>query len=207
MADFQHHQPTDQFEFADEVDDIWDEEEEDPSRFINFSLLSHIAVQLRDKIPKGTHVKGSIPYPNAFTGKDVVSTIQSLIQRELAINHGVSTNDRRVAIQVARSLQSQLFFYEVEWGGHVLQDGVEDVYMLLDDQDGIGGEELPTGVITMLTRCYSPSCGDGVSCYAFDCPRKVRRSFNYHLPVLNCTVVRVASHLIPNLPWKTQRHW
>ena len=38
-------------------------------------------------------------------------------------------------------------------------------------------EELPTGVVTMLTRCYSPSCGGGRGgrgpCYAFSCPRKV----------------------------------
>lgn len=99
------------------------------------------------------------------------STIQSLIQRELLINHGVSTSDRRAALQVlyflyvalcvltlfclrflhgsfvlvtqvARSLHSQLFFYEVEWGGRVLQDGVEDVYMFLDDLDGGAGELL-----------------------------------------------------------------
>ena len=107
------------------------------------------------------------------------STIQSQIQRELAINHKVSTSDRRTALQVARSLQSQLFFYEVEWGNRVLMDGVEDVYMFLDDLEGGSDaiperEELPTGVITMLTRCYSPSCGEGIPCYSFACPRKVR---------------------------------
>jgi hypothetical protein len=164
---------------SEPVDDYWeDEEDEDESRFVNFALLSHIAMQLRDKVPRGTHVKGSVPYPRAFTGKDIVSTIQSQIQRELAINHGVSTNDRRVALQVARSLQSQLFFFEVEWGGKLLQDGVEEVYTFLDDQEGGSDmvperEELPTGVITMLTRCYSPSCGEGVTCYSYMCPRKV----------------------------------
>ncbi|KAJ6458147.1 Dbl-like domain-containing protein [Mycena vitilis] len=162
---------------ADE-DEYWDEEEEDDeTRFINFSLLSHVAVQFRDKVPRGTHVKGSIPYPRAFTGKDVVTTIQSQIQRDLAINHGISTNDRRAALQVARSLQSQLFFYEVEWGGRVLQDGVEDVYMFLDDLEGPSDgvpdrEELPTAVITMLTKCYSPSCGEGLPCYSFSCPSR-----------------------------------
>jgi RHO1 GDP-GTP exchange protein 1/2 len=104
--------------------------------------------------------------------------VQSQIQRELLINHGVSTSDRRAALQVARSLQSQLFFYEVEWGGRVLQDGVEDVYMFLDDQEGGHDahperEELPTGVITMLTKCYSPSCGEGAPCYSYSCPRAV----------------------------------
>ncbi|KAK7031608.1 CNH domain-containing protein [Favolaschia claudopus] len=164
---------------AEDEDGYWDEEEDedDESRFINFSLLSHVAVQFRDKVPRGTHVKGSIPYPRAFTGKDVVTTIQSQIQRDLAINHGISTNDRRAALQVARSLQSQLFFYEVEWGGRILQDGVEDVYMFLDDLEGPSDaapdrEELPTAVITMLTKCYSPSCGEGLPCYSFACPSR-----------------------------------
>ncbi|KAG1744352.1 hypothetical protein EDD22DRAFT_1005707 [Suillus occidentalis] len=44
----------------------------DPDRFVNFSLLSHLAVRLRDKVPRGTHVKSSIPYRRAFTGKDIV---------------------------------------------------------------------------------------------------------------------------------------
>ncbi|KAF8956940.1 CNH domain-containing protein [Flammula alnicola] len=181
LADFPEKAPLDLHE--EPLDDYWeDEDEEDETRFVNFSLLSHIAMQLRDKVPRGTHVKGSIPYPRAFTGKDIVSTIQTQIQRELAINHGVSTNDRRVALQVARSLQNQLFFYEVEWGGRVLQDGVEDVYMFLDDQESGSDavperEELPTGVITMLTRCYSPSCGEGVVCYSYTCPRKGNNAF------------------------------
>ncbi|PFH46667.1 hypothetical protein AMATHDRAFT_69289 [Amanita thiersii Skay4041] len=167
--------PSHDMDVAEE--EYWEEEdEEDETRFVNFAMLSHMAVQLRDKVPRGVHVKGSIPYPRAFTGKDIVSTIQSIIQRELAINHGMSTNDRRAALHVARSLQSQLFFYEVEWGNRVLQDNVEDVYMFLDDQEGPSSaemerEELPTGVITMLTKCYAPMCGDGGTCYAYTCPR------------------------------------
>ncbi|ESK83843.1 signal transducer [Moniliophthora roreri MCA 2997] len=147
--------------------------------FVNTSLLSNLAVQLRDKVPRGTHVKGSIPYPRAFTGKDIVSTIQSQFPRELLANHKLSPADRRrVALQVARSLQSQLFFYEVEWGGRILQDGVEDVYMFLDDTEGSHGEEsfdraeLPTGVVTMLTGCYVPTCVDEEPCYAFSCPKR-----------------------------------
>ena len=66
----------------DDEGEYWeDEEEEDESRFINFSLLSHIAVQLRDKVPRGTHVKGSIPYPRAFTGKDIVVSLVACYDR------------------------------------------------------------------------------------------------------------------------------
>jgi len=58
-------------------DDYYDQddeysEEESLDSFVNFSLLSNIGVWLRDQVPRGTHVKGSIPYPRAFTGKDIV---------------------------------------------------------------------------------------------------------------------------------------
>jgi hypothetical protein len=53
----------------------------------------------------------------------------------------------------------------VECGGRVLQDGVEDVYMFLDDQEGPTDSppdqaEFPTSVITVLTWHYSPSFTD-----------------------------------------------
>jgi hypothetical protein len=165
-------------DYYDDDDDYYSDEESLDS-FVNFSLLSNIAVWMRDQVPRGTHVKGSIPYPRAFTGKDIVSTLQSRIVSELLISQGVATNNRAIALQVARSLQQQLFFYEVEWGGRVLQDGVEDVYMFLDDQEGGADaprdrEELPTSVITVLTRCYSPSCSDAQPCYSFACPRRLR---------------------------------
>ncbi|KAF9038576.1 CNH domain-containing protein [Panaeolus papilionaceus] len=173
IAVYSQEEPTVQ----DTQDDYWEDIDEDESLFINFSLLSHIAVQLRDKIEPKMHVKGSVSYPRSFTGRDIVSTIQSQIQRELAINHGLSTSDRRVALQIARSLHSQLFICEVEWDSIVLQDGVEDLYLF---NEILEQEELPTGVITMMTRCYSPSCGEGTPCYSFSCPRK--GNFDLGLP-------------------------
>ncbi|KAI0035294.1 Dbl-like domain-containing protein [Vararia minispora EC-137] len=162
----------DDFELPDHLSD-----EDGFGSFANFALLSNIAVWLRDEVPRGTHVKGSIPYPRAFTGKDIVNTLQTQIRRVLLQHQGSAENDRYIALLVARSLQQQLFFYEVEWGGRVLQDGVEDVYMFLDDADGPHDgprerEELPTSVITVLTRCYSPGCSDDLPCYSFACPRK-----------------------------------
>ena len=53
----------------EEADLLYDDDERG---FIILSLLSNLAVQLYDNVPRGTHVKGSIPYPRAFTGKDVV---------------------------------------------------------------------------------------------------------------------------------------
>ncbi|KAJ3981719.1 hypothetical protein F5890DRAFT_1533799 [Lentinula detonsa] len=62
-----------------------------PVRYVNLKVLSHIAVQSQE-LPRGTHVTGGIPYPGGFMGKDIVS--QFLVQRELLINHGVSTSNR-----------------------------------------------------------------------------------------------------------------
>jgi len=37
--------------------------------------------------------------------------------------------------------------------------------------------ELPTGIMTFLTKCYSPLCDGTMGCYANDCPRRVSVSF------------------------------
>ncbi|KAF9038574.1 CNH domain-containing protein [Panaeolus papilionaceus] len=161
--------------------------EDDERRFINLSLLSNLAVQLRDKVPRGTHVKGSVPYPRAFTGKDIVSTLHAIISREWPRDHDTPLTDRRLALLAARSLQMQLFFYEVEWGSRVLHDGVEDVYMFLDDPEGssevpIERAELPSGILTALTKCYSAGCDEGSLCYSYTCPRRVQEEWSKKVP-------------------------
>lgn len=67
MADIKQLALHEGYDSDEEYDEV---EEED--RFVNLALLSHIAVRLRDKVPRGTHVKGGIPYSRAFTGKDIV---------------------------------------------------------------------------------------------------------------------------------------
>jgi RHO1 GDP-GTP exchange protein 1/2 len=146
-----------------------------PSLSPKLALLSHLAILLRDNIPRRKIVKNKFPYPHAFTGEDIVSTIQVQIQRKLLLLHGISTSDRRVALQIARSMQSQLFFCEVEWSDRPLRDSVEDVFMFLDDtkdtSDTYADDQLPTGVVPILATCYSPICTEGGSCYAIICPK------------------------------------
>lgn len=62
-------------ELHEDDPDDYDYSDEDETLFVNLALLSHLAVKLRDKVPRGTHVKGSIPYTHAFTGKDIVVRI------------------------------------------------------------------------------------------------------------------------------------
>lgn len=108
------------------------------------------------------------------------TTIQTLIQRELMLMYGITTNDRRLALHIARSMQAQLWFYDVEYTGRPLSDDVDDLYRFPGEQDessGLYGEALPTGVNTVLTQCYSITCEEGQRCYSISCPfRIVRRA-------------------------------
>jgi hypothetical protein len=130
---------------------------------------------------------------------------------------------RKLALSIARTLQQNLWFHEVDFDHHVLKDddfgsgGINhQVYTFLFADDAVGttgeygrgvssngdesrggsrgegNEEIPTGVITSLTRCESlvctkenaegglvydeldPSVVVGVrgGCYSFDCPNR-----------------------------------
>lgn len=56
--------------YRDEADES--EEEENEMNFFMPSLESHVAVQLRDRVERNTHIKGGIAWPASFTGRDVV---------------------------------------------------------------------------------------------------------------------------------------
>ncbi|EPQ31558.1 uncharacterized protein PFL1_00891 [Pseudozyma flocculosa PF-1] len=106
---------------------------------VDLSLLSNLAVLLRAAVPRGTQIKGSIDYPHSFTGKDVVTTLQDLVPPQMAATAAgepdkpSATQHRRIALLLAKSLKSQLFFHEVDWGENELRDGVEEVYTFLED--------------------------------------------------------------------------
>ncbi|CBQ70439.1 related to ROM2-GDP/GTP exchange factor for Rho1p [Sporisorium reilianum SRZ2] len=198
------------------------------SQVLEWSLLSTVALLLRANIPRGVQIKGSIDYPNSFAGKDVVSTLQELLVSEAVgsghalVVSGDASNVRYVALSLAKSLKSQLFFHEVDWGEKELTDDVDEVYTFLEDsladmgspqddpddwaaglnhnatfdanlQLSLGGagnamangagqnrkparmtdlDDLPNGVFTPLTQCYSPLCSPGrpTSCYSPSCP-------------------------------------
>ncbi|KAJ9102459.1 hypothetical protein QFC21_002859 [Naganishia friedmannii] len=154
--------------YRDEADGS--EEEENEMNFFMPSLESHVAVQWRDRVERNTHIKGGIAWPASFTGRDVVTVIQSLMPDWTR----TSSNDRRFALSVARSLHKQLFFVEVDWDDKPLRDAMEGVYQF-NEIDGAGAiaYELPTGVQIMVTKCYSPSCVADKGCYSSRCPYNI----------------------------------
>ena len=78
---------------------------------------------------------------------------------------------------MAQSLQNQLWFVEVDWDIKPLRDSSEDVFRFMGEMEGMGageglGSELPSGLMTVATKCYSPSCTGDNRCYAPRCPFK-----------------------------------
>ncbi|PWN53390.1 hypothetical protein IE53DRAFT_404637 [Violaceomyces palustris] len=227
------------YEGADDVGSAaWRERFDDvnSSGHLDLSLLSNLAILLRDHVPRNTQIKGSIEYPHSFTGRDVVSTLEFLIASGFPSLKDPGQH-RKVALLLAKSLKSQLFFHEVDWSENELRDGVEEVYMFLEDslsgnsgagavavnqalqddwtaglrgsreldlsfQLGLNGgdpsrsrpspakerhnndlDELPTGIFTPLSNCYSPLCGKpgvpaGSRCYSFSCPHSTNSLLN-----------------------------
>lgn len=100
---------------------------------------------------------------------------QTTIQTLLPPYVRESNSDRRFALLLAHSLQNQLWFVEVDWDIKPLRDSAEDVFRFMGEMEGMGSGdaltgELPKGVSTMATRCYSPSCTGDNRCYAPRCP-------------------------------------
>jgi hypothetical protein len=59
-------------EYEEEYDEEEEVEEQNEMNFFSPSLLSHVSVQLRDRVERNSHIKGGIPWPKSFTGRDII---------------------------------------------------------------------------------------------------------------------------------------
>jgi len=128
----------------------------------------------------------------SFTGSDITTTIM----RALPDMH----KNRRIALHIAKSLHSQLFFFEVRDNTKMMDDGLDQVYTFIEEEEQFTGtawsfspgsrkvddwEELPTGVFTEVTSCYSPLCArlstygsGGGGCFSPSCPNNLKAVSN-----------------------------
>ncbi|KAI8457720.1 CNH domain-containing protein, partial [Phakopsora pachyrhizi] len=155
----------------------------------DFSLtyLSHVANFFARNVPRGTKIKASVEYPLSFTGREAVTTITHCLNR---INPSTksttqATLNRRLALTLTRRLLSEHFFHEVTNlnSEAVLNDNIDEVYVFPSTQESKenlwekGQENLPQGVMTNLSGCYSFGCRmdrdrDFKGCYSYDCPNR-----------------------------------
>lgn len=154
-------------DYASSGEEDEDEEEMNEFRFFNPAYLSETAVQVRDRVIRGEHVKGGMTWPKTFTGKDLVTTIQSFMPA--FTRDGPA--DRRFALQTARSLHSQLWILQTDWEHRPVRDSPDDVFKFMSEMEDMGEDvSLPKGVLTMATKCYSSSCTGTGGCYSPRCP-------------------------------------
>jgi len=94
--------------------------EEEELGIINHSaLLSEIAKEFINSIPLVKKIKDSIEYTESFTGADAVDTIASII----------GTKNRKLALAIGRSLESQLLFHDVLYTNNLI-DSKDNIYQL-----------------------------------------------------------------------------
>ncbi|TPX37144.1 hypothetical protein SmJEL517_g01035 [Synchytrium microbalum] len=140
--------------------------EKDDEPFIP-ALLSHVARYFRRDVPLSTHTKDMVNYKDSFTGKEAVEVLCKML----------NTKDRGLALIVGRALQAQRFFHDVTYN-NTLRDSTNEQYKFesalaplgaTDSQDSTA-PSAPTGVLTYLANCYSPTCGE--DCYSETCRQK-----------------------------------
>ncbi|CEP19415.1 hypothetical protein [Parasitella parasitica] len=163
---------------------------------IHPALLSKVARVFKENMVIGTRTKDSIKYHDVFVGKEAVSVLASIIK----------TSDRNLAILVGRALDDQKFFHDVNYE-HRLRDSVYELYQFREhqvigkphikrklsaDSDAIvidttksnendkshGQDDMPNGVFTLLTDCYSSTCTSENTCYSVLCPRRFHQNQN-----------------------------
>ncbi|KAI8048776.1 CNH domain-containing protein [Gilbertella persicaria] len=148
------------------------------------ALLSKVAETFKERIITTTKTKDSIKYKDCFDGKEAVDKLAFIIK----------SNDRNLALLLGRALDAQKFFHDVNYE-YRLRDSSQELYQFNESKfsmrpkSGIAGplvaaaaaaltstkplqEELPNGVFTLLTDCYSPTCTRDKLCYSSRCPRR-----------------------------------
>ncbi|KAF9204689.1 RHO1 GDP-GTP exchange protein 2 [Haplosporangium sp. Z 27] len=141
----------------------------------NPGILSTIAVAFRQKMldneaKRTESANYALEFPVTFTGKEAVDVVVELTQLD----------DRRHALSIARSLESQFLFFG---GEQKLFDSNNDQYFFTEPTLAYlpGKSEFPTvprGVFPYSTKCYSYGCVPGdATCYSYICPNR-KRSVN-----------------------------
>ncbi|KAJ3890723.1 CNH domain-containing protein [Lentinula edodes] len=135
------------------------------------ALLSRVAEAFRDRIQLADRLKDGLTYKNAFDGREAVDKIAYIIK----------TTDRNLALLLGRALDAQKFFHDVTYD-HRLRDSANELYQFRTklpspfvssfSSDEV---ELPSGVFTLLTDCYSPTCSRDQLCYSIACPRRLEQ--------------------------------
>ncbi|KAF9054498.1 RhoGEF Rgf2 [Panaeolus papilionaceus] len=161
------------------------------------ALLSRVAQAFRERIPICDRVKDGLTYKDAFDGREAVDKIAYIIKttdRNLALLLGRALDAQKFFHDVTydhrlRDSANELYQFRTklpspfvsgelpqqEPSPESLVSGVTNA--LRSRADSISSDEapLPSGVFTLLTDCYSPTCSRDQLCYSIACPRRLEQ--------------------------------
>ncbi|KAL7312851.1 RHO1 GDP-GTP exchange protein 2, variant 2 [Mucor circinelloides] len=165
------------------------------------ALLSKIAHVFKENMVVGTKTKDSIQYHDVFDGREAVSILASIIKtsdRNLAILVGRALDDQKFFHDVNyehRLRDSVHELYKFREHQVVKKPSIKrklsadsDTVAMDTDIASSGGtspsvhkeddDDMPNGVFTLLTDCYSSTCTIENTCYSVLCPRRFNQSQN-----------------------------
>ncbi|KAI7867202.1 CNH domain-containing protein [Spinellus fusiger] len=162
------------------------------------ALLSKVAVAFKERVVVSTKTKDSIEYKDTFDGKEAVDKLAYIIKSQ----------DRNLALLLGRALDAQKLFHDVNYEHRlrdsvnelyqfnhpvhrrpysIITPPPEDMSTSFDDDRSEANvtptlkednDDLPNGVFTLLTDCYSPTCTREQLCYSASCPRRLEQAKN-----------------------------
>ncbi|KAH0582817.1 hypothetical protein H2248_010725 [Termitomyces sp. 'cryptogamus'] len=162
------------------------------------ALLSRVAEAFRDRISLSHRVKDGLTYKAAFDGREAVDKIAYIIKttdRNLALLLGRALDAQKFFHDVTydhrlRDSASELYHFRTKLPSPFVSGELPNVRVDLGDfpaqekfdvsrprKGSVGSDDvpLPSGVFTLLTDCYSPTCSRDQLCYSIACPRRLEQ--------------------------------
>ncbi|EIW79346.1 RhoGEF Rgf2 [Coniophora puteana RWD-64-598 SS2] len=163
------------------------------------AILSRVAEAFRERIALSDRLKDGLTYKDAFDGREAVDKIAFIIKttdRNLALLLGRALDSQKFFHDVTydhrlRDSSNELYQFRTKISpfvsGELAAAGGETSPALQEDsvEAGISTRQastsdsdevpLPSGVFTLLTDCYSPTCTRDQLCYSIACPRRLEQ--------------------------------
>ncbi|CAO3594948.1 unnamed protein product [Absidia cylindrospora] len=135
--------------------------------FPNYALVSELATHFVDQVKRVTKrrkIFTTAEYPNSFNGEEAVDIVRTILPSGLPSSFYLKTT--RALMHTCPPVICPITYSEKSARRNTLYQSNHEVYLLVDD-------EIPQGVYTPLTRCYSHFCLPGQGgCYAPCCPNR-----------------------------------
>ncbi|KAH6916059.1 RhoGEF Rgf2 [Coprinopsis sp. MPI-PUGE-AT-0042] len=174
-----------------------------PRKKVYPALLSLVAEAFRERIMLSDRIKDGLTYKAVFDGREAVDKIAYIIKttdRNLALLLGRAldaqkffhdvTYDHRLRdsgnelYQFRTKLPSPFVSGELPNVGNGEGEGLQHerlsqklagVDLSEEEEESWDDAPLPSGVFTLLTDCYSPTCSRDRLCYSIACPRRLEQ--------------------------------